>query len=207
MDTFDKYGRQQAALSFISDLISNHHKMTLYYGTYERLRGVVHLDTSTLYKIIGIMQNKNFLEGKFMSKLCAGTDGPKSYAKARIDSLYHFMPLTDEYKVDVNTLYAVLRGLPHNRKRFVNCSLPVRRNEVEAFLRFTLELLNSSHRNGISVLNNSEIRLNSDELCSLIVKHQHDMERLIELFCRQGIPLGRVLECLDAPAALQEGAL
>lgn len=207
MDYYDRYSRDAAALQYISECISGQPKMRMYYGMHERVRGIRHLKANTLHKVIGILQHKNFEEGRFLSEICAGTDGPVSYAKARIDSLYHFMPIAEKYGITAGHLYSILRGLPHNRKRFVNCWLPVRRNEVEAFLIFTIELLKTEHRRGISVIDNREIRLNSPELCALVIENKDDLDRLIQLYCHEGIPIGRVKECLAAPLALQEGAL
>jgi hypothetical protein len=203
----DGYGLEGPALQYISECISSAPQMRIYYGEYERVRGIRHLKYSTLYKTIGILQHKNFSKGRFFSDICAGQGGPRSYAKARIDSLYHFMPLTEELDMDASYLYAILLGLPHNRKRFVNCALPVRRAEVEAFIRFTDALLKSDHRRGISIIENNEVRINSTELCDLISGHYEDIDRIIDLYVHEEAPLGRVIECMKLPLALQDGAL
>lgn len=204
---YDNYGLEVSALRYISECISNAPQMRVYYGMYERVSGIKHLNHATLYKAIGILHHKNFEGGRFYADICAGKAGPRSYAKARIDSLYHFMPLTDELEMDASRLYAIIRGLPHNRKRFVNCSLPVRRREVEAFIRFTDALLKSDHRRGVTIIDHHEVRLNSEELCTLVAKHAEDVDRLIELYVDEGVPLGRVIECMRLPLALQDGAL
>jgi hypothetical protein len=51
------------------------------------------------------------------------------------------------------------------------------------------------------------VRINSTELCDLISEHHEDIDRIIDLYVHEEAPLGRVIECMKLPLALQDGAL
>jgi len=199
---------------------------TISYSRSEEISGLWDMKLDTLHKIIGIIQSIAFNQkakesrgrhgrDRFVPAICAGKYRSKSQRKAAVDSVYYFLYLTkDSSKVDVGILHDMLRGLPCNKKNFVNCSLPVRSAQVEALLKFMISSIQSdyrdaytSHPRGISVTHDGAIIINSEQLVDLLWRRPEDADRIIEMFVEEGADVGVLEPRLDTHDALDVGVL
>lgn len=199
---------------------------TLSYARNDPQRGVREMSTPTLYKLIGIIQNLAFSQkstensgrhgrDRFIPDICSANYRSQRQRKAAIDSVYHFLYLIKgKKKVDAGVLHDMLRELPCNKKSFVNCSLPVRRAQVEALLKFLIASIENPYRDlynryprGISVGPKGAISINSPELIDLLWRRHEDADRIIEMFVDEGAELGVIEARLDTHTALDLGVL
>lgn len=198
---------------------------TLTYARNDPIWGLRELKTPTIYKVVGIIQSiafsqKNMENGRhgrdrFIPDICAGKYRTKTQRKAAIDSVYHFLYLVkDKKKVDAGVLHDMLRGLPCNKKNFVNCSLPVRRAQVEALLKFMIASVEDPYRDsyerrprGLSVQFDGTVIINSPELIDLLWRRHEDADRIITMFVDEGAELGVIEDRLNTHTALDIGVL
>lgn len=223
MDPYGFDSRHSAALDYISQCLKpmNEHKVywTISYGDYERMAGARQLPVETLHKIIGIIHqmassknSERHAEDRFIPAICSGKYLTATQRKAMVDSVYHFLPLIDSEKMTVGALHNLIKGLPCNRKRIVNCSLPRRRDECAALLKFTIaafDYRDPQHNlpRGLSRMQDGSIRINSDKLAQLVAEHAHEVDRVIDIFFEQNSSVEVLEERLNTYAALDSGVL
>lgn len=219
----------EAAVRYILDCLRPMNDEGLYWTlTYARndpQRGLWEMSTPTLYKLIGIIQSLAFSQkskghkshgrDRFIPDICSANYRSQRQRKAAIDSVYHFLYLIEgKTKVDAGVLHDMLRELPCNKKNFVNCSLPVRRAQVEALLKFLIASVENPYRDlytyhprGISVGHGGAISINSPELIDLLWRRHEEADRIIEMFVGEGAELGVIEARLDTHSALDLGVL
>lgn len=198
---------------------------TISYARNDPQRGLREMSTPTLYKLIGIIQSLAFSQkdpenknrhgrDRFIPDICSANYRSQRQRKAVIDSVYHFLYLTKgKTKVDAGVLHDMLRGLPCNRKSFVNCSLPVRRAQVEAVLKFMIASIENQYRDdfyrprGMSINHDGTIIINSPELIDLLWRRHEEADRIIEMFIDEDAELGVIEARLDTHSALDIGVL
>lgn len=216
-----------AAVQYIRECLTPMNDKDIYWTvTYSRndpMSGLWELKLDTLHKLIGIIQHFAFNSvqkgrhgrDRFIPGICAGTYRTKSQRKAAIDSVYHFLYLIKgKSRVDACILHDILRGLPCNRKTFLNCSLPGRRKQVEALLKFVIESLESPYREnltgyprGISLGHDGAIIINSEPLVELLWRRPDDADRIIEMFIEDETAVGMLEDRLETHTALDAGVL
>ena len=222
---YDQYrfdSRHGAAIDYIRQSLRpmNEHGIywTLTYGEYDQMVGARQLPVATLHKLIGIIhkmastaQRDKHAEDRFIPNICSGKYRTATQRKAMVDSVYHFLPLIDEKSITVGLLHRMILGLPCNKKRIVNCSLPRRRDECAALLKFVMAgfetFTTHNFPRGISRLENGAITINSDKLAEIVTRHAHEVDRVIDIFYVQECSVEVLEERLNTYQALDSGVL
>lgn len=218
--------RHGAALKVISESLRPMNELDIYWTIshprYEAMRGASEFNLDTLYKLIAIIhklsstkdRTGNHGDDRFLANICAGTFRTTNQRKAVVDSMYHFLYLVDDHKrVSVGMLFQMLSGLPFNKKRFVNCALPVRNKQVEAMLLFIIKSLTwnrsigDSYPRGITVGYDRTITINSEKIIDLLMRRTDEADRIITMFVEEQTDIGVLEERLETHAALDMGVL
>ena len=215
-----------AAVQYISECLTPANERDIYwtvsFARNDKVYGLRQLSLPTLHKLIGIIHHLSFNKSKgrhgrerFIPEICSGKYRTKPQRKAAIDSVYHFLYLIQgNERFDVGTLHDMLRGLPCNKKIFVNCSLPIRRKQVEALLKFLIRSIDNPYRDefrhhprGVSVSYDGTILINSEELVELLWRRHEDADRIITMFIEDETPVGLLEDRLETHAGLDAGVL